>query len=253
VTPITDFGTAVITGIAAAFATLFSALPSVIGALLLLVVGWIIAGWLGGLVTRALRAIRLDQMAAKIGVTTFLARAQVHADPAGVVGGVVKWYVRLVFVLLAANAVGLTAVSTIVNSILEFIPNLLVAVLILGAFAWLAGIARNVVAGALEGKIPNAGALAAITYAAVFAFGAMAAANQLGVASSLINILFTGVVAALALAFGLAFGLGGRDEAAGILRDWRSNAARAMQQGENGARNTQAAELRRRDEVMRSS
>jgi hypothetical protein len=165
----------------------------------------------------------------------------------------VKWYVRLVFILLAANAVGLTAVSTIVNSILAFIPNLLVAVLILGAFAWLAGIARNVVAGALEGKIPNAGALAAITYAAVFAFGAMAAANQLGVASSLINILFTGVVAALALAFGLAFGLGGRDEAAGILRDWRSSAARAMQQGENGARGTQAAELRRRDEVMRSS
>jgi hypothetical protein len=243
VTPITDFGTAVMTGIAAAFAALFSALPSVIGAILLLIVGWIIAGILGGLVVGA----------ARVGVTSFLARAQVHADPAGVVGGVVKWYVRLVFVLLAANAVGLTAVSTIVNSILAFIPNLLVAVVILGAFAWLAGIARNVVAGALQGRIPNAGALAAITYAAVFAFGAMAAANQLGVASSLINILFTGVVAALALAFGLAFGLGGREEAAAILRDVRSSATRAIEQPGNGALDMRAADLRRRDEVMRSS
>jgi hypothetical protein len=253
VTPITDFGTAVMTGIAAAFAALFSALPSVIGAILLLIVGWIIAGILGGLVVRALRAIKFDQIAARVGVTSFLARAQVHADPAGVVGGVVKWYVRLVFVLLAANAVGLTAVSTIVNSILAFIPNLLVAVVILGAFAWLAGIARNVVAGALQGRIPNAGALAAITYAAVFAFGAMAAANQLGVASSLINILFTGVVAALALAFGLAFGLGGREEAAAILRDVRSSATRAIEQPGNGALDMRAADLRRRDEVMRSS
>jgi hypothetical protein len=113
-------------------AAFVNALPSVVGAVLILIVGWIIAGWVGGLVTRALRAIRLDQMAARAGVTSFLERAQVHAGPAAVLGGTVMWYLRLVFVLMAANAVGITAVSTIVNEILAFIPNLVVAVLILG-------------------------------------------------------------------------------------------------------------------------
>ncbi len=229
VTPITDFGTAVITGIAAAFAAFFSALPSVIGAILILVIGWIIAGVIGGLVAKGLRAIRFDQLAERAGVTTFLRRAQVSADPAGVLGAIVKWYVRLVFVLLAANAVGLTAVSTDVNGVLAFIPNLLVAVFILGAFSWLAGFTRNIVRGALGGSsLPNADAIAAIAYATVFAFGVVAAADQIGVASTLINTLFMGVVAALALAFGLAFGLGGRDEAAQIWSDWRGHANKAM-------------------------
>ena len=240
-----------------------NALPSVVGAILILIVGWIIAGWIGGLVTRALRAIRLDQMAARAGVTSFLERAQVHADPAGVLGATVKWYLRLVFVLMAANAVGITAVSTIVNDILGFIPNLIVAVLILGAFSWLAGLTRNVVRGALGGSsLPNGDAIAAIAYAAVFAFGVVAAADQVGVASTLINTLFIGLVAALALAFGLAFGLGGREEAGSILRDWRGHATRAMSSADpafagNGttaaAREADAEEMRRRDELMRLS
>src|SRR4030081_3145396 len=96
VTPITDFGTALITGVAAALAAFFTALPSVIGAILILVIGWIVAGGIGGLFAKALRTIRFDQMAARAGVTGFLARAQIHADPAGVVGDVIKWYVRLV-------------------------------------------------------------------------------------------------------------------------------------------------------------
>ena len=237
VAPITDFGTAIVTGVAAAFAAFFSALPSVIGALLILVIGWIIAGWIGGLLARALRIIRFDQLADRAGVTTFLERAGIHADPAGVLGGVVKWYVRLVFVLMAANAVGLTAVSTIVNEILAFIPNLLVAVLILAGFAWLAGLTRGVVHAALGGSsLPNGEAIANIAYVTVFAFGIVAAADQLGVASTLINTLFAGVVLAFALAFGLAFGLGGREEAAQIWRDWRGHATRAMESGPSAVR-----------------
>lgn len=260
VTPITDFGTALIAGVAAALAAFFTALPSVIGAILILVIGWIVAGWIGGLVAKALRAIRFDQMADRAGVTGFLKRAQINADPAGVVGGTVKWYVRLVFVLLAANAVGLTAVSTVVNGILAFIPNLLVAVFILGAFAWLAGLTRNLVRGALGGSsLPNADAIAGLAYATVFAFGIVAAADQVGIASNLINTLFIGVVAALALAFGLAFGLGGRDEAAGIWKDWRGHASEALQQvqetaasgpGRAPSREAVAAESRRRDDML---
>ncbi len=263
VTPITDFGTALITGVAAALATFFAALPSVIGAILILVIGWIIAGWIGGLVAKALRAIRFDQLAARAGVTGFLARAQIHADPAVVLGEVIKWYVRLVFVLLAANAVGLTAVSTVVNGILAFIPNLLVAVFILGAFAWLAGMVRNLVRGALGGSdLPNADAIASLAYVTVFAFGIVAAADQVGVAANLINTLFIGVVAAVALAFGLSFGLGGREQAAEIWKDWRGHASSALEKVEKssasgrsdaGNRASAQADDRRREQPARNT
>lgn len=236
-TPITDVGTAIVTGFAAAVATFFSALPSILGAIIVLVIGWIVAGWIGGLLARALRMIRFDDLADRAGVTSFLERSDIRADPAGVIGGLVKWYVRLVFVLMAANAVGLTAVATVVNGILAFIPNLIVAIFILGAFAWLASLTRGVVRGALGGtRMPNADAIGTIAYATVFAFGIVAAADQVGIAATLVNTLFVGAVAALALAFGLAFGLGGREEAAQIWRDWRGHASQAMRSIETSPR-----------------
>lgn len=266
ITPITDLGTAIVTGFAAAFAAFFSALPSALGALALIVIGWIVAGWIGGLLARGLRLIRFDELADRSGVTTFLERAEVRADPAAAVGEIVKWYVRLVFVLMAANAVGLTAVSTVVNDILAFIPNLLVALLILGAFAWLASLTRGVVRSVLGGtSVPNSGAIATLAYVTVFAFGVVAAADQVGVAANLVNTLFAGVVAALAIAFGLAFGLGGQNEAAQIWRDWRGHAATAIQRAGTmpeprapeqvplGRREADAEERRRRDDIARRS
>ena len=262
ITPITDLGTAVVTGVAAALAALFSALPSIVGAIIVLAIGWIVAGWIGGLLARALRAIRFDELADRSGVTTFLERAEIRADPAAVIGGLVKWYVRLVFVLLAANAVGLTAISKVASDILAFIPNLIVALVILGAFSWLAGLTRSLVRGAIGGSdVPNADAIGTLAYVTVFAFGLVAAANQVGVAATLVNTLFIGIVGALALAFGLSFGLGGRDEAAQIWRDWRGHAAHALSRAERGvapganltSRVEDAEARRRRDEAARRS
>jgi hypothetical protein len=219
--PVSDLTTALITGVTASLVTLMAALPAILGAVILLVLGWIIAGIVGGVIARALRAIKVDAMADRAGVTAFLRRAQVHADAAGVIAGVVKWYIRLVFVLMAANAVGLTAISTVVNQVLAFIPNLLVAVLILAVFSWLASLVRNVVNGT---TMPNAKTMGMLAYAATLGFGVIAAASQIGVAAPLVELLFAGIVFGLALAFGLAFGLGGRDEAAQMWRGFRSSA-----------------------------
>src|SRR5258708_10181300 len=127
----------------AILAAFLVAIPSIVGALLLLVIGWIVAGIVGGLVTRLLRKIGVDQLATKAGITAFLQRARLKLDAAGLVGGIVTWYVRLIFVVMAANAVAITAVSAVLNQIIGFIPNLLVALLILGAFARLAGGTRH--------------------------------------------------------------------------------------------------------------
>jgi hypothetical protein len=246
----------------AILAAFLIAIPSIVGALLLLVLGWIVAGIVGGLVTRLLRKVGVDQLATKAGITAFLQRARMKLDAAGLVGGIVTWYVRLIFVVMAANAVGITAVSAVLSQIIGFIPNLLVALLILGAFAWLAGVTRNLVMGATESAgVQNSGALATLAYATVLGFGIVAAASQIGVAATLINILFTGVVAAVALAFALAFGLGGREEAARVLRDWRGQATSAVQHVDtapapvtgDGKPNSIIEERMRREQLSRNS
>src|SRR5438309_3060970 len=223
--PVTDLPAALLTGLAAGLVALIAAIPAILGALLILLLGWIITGAIAGLVGRGLRAVHIETAAERAGVGSFLRRARVKTDTAGLVAGVVKWYLRLIVILMAADTVHLTAVSTIVNMVLAFVPNLLVAVLILAAFSWLASVARNLVTAALEPSMPNASTLGFLTYAAVLGFGAIAAATQIGVATPLIEILFTGIVAGLALAFGLAFGLGGREEAAQIWRSMRSSVA----------------------------
>ena len=223
---VTDLPTALLTGLAAGIATLISAIPAILGALLILILGWIITGVLAGAVARALRAVRVNAAADRAGVTRVLQRAQVRADAAGVIAGVVKWYLRLIVILMAADAVKLTAVSTIVNQILAFVPNLLVAVLILAAFSWLASLARNLVTAALEPSMPNAKTI-----------GVLAAATQIGVAATLLNILFIGIVGALALAFGLAFGLGGRDEAARMWREMRGAVGNVVTEGTSAPSN----------------
>lgn len=229
--PVTDLPTALLTGLAAGIATLVSAIPSILGALLILILGWLITGALAGALAKALRALRINTVADRAGVTRVLQRAQVRSDVAGAIAGVVKWYLRLIVILMAADAVKLTAVSTIVNQILAFVPNLLVAVVILAAFSWLATLARNLVTGALEPTMPNAKTMGVLAYGATFGFGVIAAATQIGVATTLIDILFVGIVGALALAFGLAFGLGGREEAARMWREMRGSVEQAMPQG----------------------
>jgi hypothetical protein len=231
-TPITDLPSALLTGLTAGLVALIAALPAILGALLILVLGWIISGFVAGLVGRALRAVRVDQVADRSGIHGALRRAQVHANVSDVLAGVTKWYLRLVFILMAADAVKLTTVSTIVNQVLAFIPNLVVAAAILAVFGWLAGFVRNAVTGALRSTMPNANTIGVLAYVATFGFGLIAAATQIGVATALIDILFAGIVAGLALAFGLAFGLGGRDEAAQMWRQLRGSARMPRDVGE---------------------
>src|SRR2546422_261872 len=154
--------------------------------------------------------------------------------------------------------------DAMLTAFLLALPSIVGALLllVLGAFAWLAGVTRNLVTGATESAgVQNSGALATLAYATVLGFGIVAAASQIGVAATLINILFTGVVAAVALAFALAFGLGGREEAARVLRDWRGQATGVMEKVEttpaqargDGKPDSLIEERMRRDQLSRQS
>lgn len=218
---ITDWSAGFITGLTAGLAHFFSAIPNIIGALLLLTIGWWIAGIIGKLVTKLCRAIRVDTVADRIGVNGFLTQSGTKLRASNILGEVVTWVIRLVFIEMAAEQLGMPQVSQIINQVLGFVPNIIVAAVILGVGAFfgnlLAGIVRG---GASEARIGNPDLLAKLTSGAVLAFAIIAALNELNIAPVVVDTLYIGLVAALALALGLAFGLGGRDTAARLTERW---------------------------------
>jgi hypothetical protein len=219
-TPISDWGDAVFLALSNALNAFLNAIPLVIGALLIIIIGWIIAGILARLTTEVLRRVGADRLFAEHADRVYGERTR-SITPSVVAGELVKWLVRLVFLVAAANVLGLTQVSELLNDVLLWIPNLIVAAIILLVAPLLARFVRGTIeVAAGEMGFTNASLLGRIAEIAIVAFAVIIAINQLGIAANLVNTLFIGVVAAVSLAFGLAFGLGGRDVAAQLTQRW---------------------------------
>jgi Conserved TM helix len=219
--PVTAWTAGLITGLTAGMARFFGAIPNILGALILLIVGWIVAGLVGGLVTKLCRGIHVDTVADRVGVNGFLQQSGTKLRTSNIIGEILKWVIRLVFIEMAAEQLGMPQISLIINQILGFIPNIIVAMVILGVGGFLGQLLGGIVRGAAsEAKIGNANLLSRLTFGAVMAFAIIAALNELNVAPVVVNTLYIGLVAALALALGLAFGLGGRDTAARLTERW---------------------------------
>ncbi len=214
-----DFVDQLVTSFNLAVADLIAALPNIIGALLLLLVGWIVSGIIGRIVAGVLQRVGADRMFAQHGHSVY-GDAGRSFTPSNVAGEVVKWLIRLVFLVAAANLLGLTQISVLLNQIILWLPNLLVAAIILLVAPLIGRFVRGAIeVGAGEMGFSNASLLGRMAEIAIIVFAVIIAINQIGIAANLVNTLFIGVVAALALAFGLAFGLGGRDVAAQITQN----------------------------------
>ncbi len=201
--------------------TFFRAIPQIIGALVLLVIGWIIAGVIGRLVQKLLDRAGADRLTQRAGIDGFLQRAGVRNASAGlVVGFVVKWWIRLIVLEVAIPALGISAITTTLDKIVAYIPSVLAALLIILIGAFVAKLAAEAVRGIARGAgFGNADSLGTITQAVILVLVFVAALQQVHVAETLVNELLIAVLAALALAAGLAFGLGGREVAAMMLRN----------------------------------
>lgn len=232
-----SFGDRIGDSFANAMTLLFAAIPRILGFIVVVLIGWLIASLIARAVATLLRTVRFNEVAERAGIARFTHRAGLTADPADVVAGIVKWLIRIVVLLVAFDLLGLPAVSEVLREFLLWLPNLIVAVAVL----IIAGVAANALANIVRGASAEAGmtnpdTLANVTRVAVWAFAVVVAVNQLGVARTLINTLFTGLVSAVALAAGLAFGLGGRDLAARKLEDWSDRS-----RGERGGSSRPAA------------
>ena len=232
------WGAALTTSLATALGMFLGAIPRIIGFLVILVIGWIIAGLLASAVAALLRVVKFNVLAQRSGFQGFIHNMGLRTDPSGLLADIVKWFVRLIVLVVAFDALGLPAVSQVLQQFLLWIPNLVVAVVILV----IAGLAANALGDLVRGATAQAGfsnpdLLATITRVAVWSFGIVVAVNQIGVAQTLVNTLFMGFVGALALAAGLAFGLGGRETAGQIVDNWYRRGRASQPKMERAAEN----------------
>lgn len=196
-------------------------IPALIGAIVLLIVGWIVAAIVRAVVRRVLGALHFDQLLERAGIHELTGRGGVRTDPAGLLARVVFWFVFLIFVLAAAKALGVEAITAIVTNIVLFLPSLFVALLIIIVGMVLARLAGDLVRDAMnDAGVNGGGVVGAIARYAILIFAALLALGQLGIGAGIIQTLFAAMTFGLALALALAFGLGGRETAKSIVESW---------------------------------
>jgi hypothetical protein len=214
--------TTVVTTAWNAFAVKITAfLPELIGAIIIFVVGWIIARLLRLGVEKLLKLVRFDTATEKTGVNKFLKKGEIVKAPSEIIGTLVYWFIMILVLIASLDALGLPIVSDMLNSIFLYIPNVVAAIIVL-VLGFLLGnlLAAVVRTAASNAGLKNAEGLGKISLYAIVVFVAAIALIQLGIGEEIVVSAFGFVFGAAALALALAFGLGGRDVAADYLKRW---------------------------------
>lgn len=192
-------------------------IPELVGALLVLIVGLIIASFLGRAVKKVIQFAQIDTLSEKSGLTTSFEKVGLKFIPSGIFGWITKWFLIIAVLIAVADILKWPQVTEFLNSVALYIPRVFVAVIILIIGVLAGHFIHEVIQKGLQASnvaATQSKLLASIGKWAVIVFALMAALIELNIASRLIETLFTGVVAGLAIGFGLAFGLGGKEKAA---------------------------------------
>lgn len=185
-------------------------IPRFIAALVVFLVGWIIAVLLGKLAYHVVRVLHVDSALTKVGFRRAWERSGFRLDTPKLFYELVKWFFIIVFLMAATNILGLTEVTNFLQSVVYYIPNVVIAAIILLIGILVAKFLESMVQGSVRAAgLASGNFLGALTKWAVFTFSLLIALSQLKVADDIIKIVITGLIAATALAIGLSFGLGG--------------------------------------------
>ncbi len=197
-------------------------IPKIVGALIVIIVGWFIAVAIGKLVTEILKRIKFDKIFERGIWKEALSRAKWKVDPSGFIGAIVKWVLFITVLVAAIEILGFTQFAIFISKIATWLPNIIVAAAIFVVAVIIADYLPKIIRAGAEGaKISYGHLLEKIVRWAIWIFAILAILIQLGIARELIMTLFTGFVAFLVIAGGLAFGLGGKDVASEILGDFK--------------------------------
>lgn len=198
-------------------------IDELLGALIVFTIGWFVSLGVGKIVTEVLRKMQFNELFKGGSWGKAMDKSDVEVDPAKFIGELFKWIVLIVFLLAVAEILGLTQFAEFVQQILTYLPNVVASALIFIVAVIVADFAEKIIGTTVEGmRVEYADLAGSIVKWAIWIFAIFAILTQLGVATSLIQTLFTGIIAVLVISFGLAFGLGGKDIAHDILRDFHN-------------------------------
>ena len=193
-------------------------LPKLVIALVIFVVGWAIGSLLGQVVNQIIKSLKIDNLLRSAKVDEVLKRGGFNLDSGRFVGDLVEWFIIVVFLVASLDVLGLTQVTGFLTEVILYLPQVIVAVLILLVAVVIASAMQRIVVGAaMAAGVHSANFLGSVTKWAIWVFAVLMALFQLNIGGPLIQTLFQGVVVALSLAFGLSFGLGGQQAAAGFI------------------------------------
>ena len=199
-------------------------IPSLLGSIVLFLVGLLVAGWLKTLTEKLINLTRLGGIVKNAAIKEFLKNAQITSKIETIIGEVVRWIVIILFFVASVNVLGLTSFSDFLNNIIRGIPTLIAAILILMVGIVIAGFLEKMVKGSLGSKDPAFSRLMGkiVSYATLTIF-VLASISQLGIASFFIQTTFIGFIAALAIGIGISLGLGSKDIIKTLLEGWYKN------------------------------
>jgi len=204
---------------------ILGALPALIGALIILVIGFIIAKILQGIVTRVLKSMGFEGWMESGGVKQFFERSQTTQTPLSILGKLIFWLVFFIAITMAVDTLGISAISDVLAQFIAYIPQIIAAILILVLATLLANFVAGIVRGATGSNV-----IGSVAQYGIIVFAAFAALTQLGIAPELIAPTFLIVLGAVALAAAIAFGLGGQGVARQIVEDGYEKSDEAKQQ-----------------------
>jgi small-conductance mechanosensitive channel len=195
-------------------------LPILLGALVILIVGWLIAKAIRGIIDWLLKVVRFDTLADKAGISEILRKGDLKISAREVVSGIVYWLIIIMVLVMAVDALGLPKASDVLVSLFAYVPNVIAALLVLVVAMFLASFVSGIVRTAAgNANLPKPQLLAGICRWAIIIFAATIALEQLGIAPLLVTATFNIILGGVCLALALAFGLGGKDAAARYLEE----------------------------------
>jgi small-conductance mechanosensitive channel len=195
-------------------------IPQVVGAVIVFVIGWFVAEAVGKVVADILKRVQFNQLFAGTGWKDALAKAEIKVNPAEFIGGLFKWTLLIVFLLAAVEILGLSQFAAFLTNVLAYLPNVLVASFIFVVAVIISELLEKILRATVEGAGMGYGHFVGVIVKwSIWIFAIIAILLQLGVTPFLLQTLFTGVVAFLVVAGGLAFGLGGKEVAGEFLQD----------------------------------
>ncbi|MBL0748333.1 mechanosensitive ion channel family protein [Nocardioides baculatus] len=211
---------------------IFDFLPNLVGFLLILVIGYIISRIVAGIVGKLLDKVHIDRRLHESSARRYVDAVLPGASPANGIARIVFWLIFIFFITAAIGALGIPAATGFMNDVLAYLPNVIVAILIFIIAALLSG----AIAGAVVkfmGDTPTGKVVGTVAPAVIMTIAFFMILEQLQIAPEIVRIAFTAIMFALALGLALAFGLGGRDLAADMLRQAKDRSADAASQAKH--------------------